>query len=162
MKMLGPFSTPAVSHFRCLPLPSGGQVSRSAISETSNPSTDATVPMMVRTWFTVPPLSLCSWGIGRSRWLKCMSPYTMKASPGGAHKQWGRPRKRGGLQQTPHPLAKQGHPHQTGGRGYQHGGRGYRQWGYPTTDGPQPVTKPQHARSNHHLHTTTETRIIRT
>nr|DAU93513.1 MAG TPA: hypothetical protein [Caudoviricetes sp.] len=54
--MCGSFSTPAVSHFRCLPLPSGGQVSRSAISETSNPSTDATVPMMVRTWFTVPPL----------------------------------------------------------------------------------------------------------
>ena len=28
--MLRSFSTPAVSHFRCLPLPSGGQVSRSA------------------------------------------------------------------------------------------------------------------------------------
>nr|DAS47623.1 MAG TPA: hypothetical protein [Caudoviricetes sp.] len=54
--MLLPFSIPAVSYFRCLPLPSGGQVSRSAISETRSPSTDATVPMMVRTWFTVPPL----------------------------------------------------------------------------------------------------------
>nr|DAR93659.1 MAG TPA: hypothetical protein [Caudoviricetes sp.] len=69
--MVGAFSIPAVSHFRCLPLPSGGQVSRSAISETSSPSTDATVPMMVRTWFTVPPLYV----VVRSRWLKCMPAY---------------------------------------------------------------------------------------
>nr|DAU47284.1 MAG TPA: hypothetical protein [Caudoviricetes sp.] len=35
--------------------------------------------------------SLCSWGIGRSRWLKCMSTYPMRSNPGGARKQWGRP-----------------------------------------------------------------------
>ena len=38
--MVGSFSIPAVSYFRCLPLPSGGQVSRSASAPRKRGYTD--------------------------------------------------------------------------------------------------------------------------
>ena len=106
--------------------------------------------------------SLCSWGIGRSRWFKCMPTYRMGSSPGGSHKQWGRPRKRGGCSKHPTPSRNRGTPTKQGGRGINTRGGGIDNGGYPTTEHPNPVTKPQHASVHRHLHTVTETRIIRT
>nr|DAY26444.1 MAG TPA: hypothetical protein [Caudoviricetes sp.] len=61
----------------------------------------------------------------------------MKASPGGAHKQWGRPQQRGGLRQTLHPHTKQGHPINKG-EGVSTQGEGVSTIGAPHNRTPQP------------------------
>lgn len=49
--MVGSFSIPAVSYFRCLPLPSGGQVSRSASAPRKRGCTDLRLTLSWdRTW----------------------------------------------------------------------------------------------------------------
>nr|DAS01165.1 MAG TPA: hypothetical protein [Caudoviricetes sp.] len=132
--MLRSFSTPAVSHFRCLPLPSGGQVSRSAISETSNPSTDATVPMMVRTWFTVPPLYVV--GVSGVPDGLSVCRHTQWGQAQGVHTNSGVGHNKEGATANTPPPHKTGAPPSTKGRGCQRRGRGVDNRGTPQRNAP--------------------------